>query len=128
MLLEKRVAECLDKVGDDYRGRGTVKKHDLVHREGATKPCLIDVGEPLGRRIILQRSAEREVGALLDRRSWSPQLHLRKGCLPLRQIKVVELVRAYEMTNWTKLIYLSVQVRSQLDRGPDPQVAVLEPD
>ena len=120
MLSEKRVAERLDQVGDDRRCRRTVKKYDLVHGERAPEPCLIDVGQPLGRRIILQRCAEVEVGALLDRRSWSPELRTRVGVFPFRQKEMVKLVRAHEVTNRTQPIHLRAQVRSQPDWRPYP--------
>ena len=62
MFAEKMIAECLDQIGDDRSGGGTVKKDNLIHSKRAAEPGLIDIGQPFSRRAIYQRFLEFDLG------------------------------------------------------------------
>ena len=89
---EEFVVERFDQIGEHRRSRRAMEEHDLVHRERASKPGLIEVGTPVGRRQVAERPRKRQGWESFDGRLETPELRRRVGRLPLRNVEVVQLV------------------------------------
>ena len=121
---KKRVVEGLDQIGHDRRSRRPVKEDDLVHHERAAKPCLIDVRAPFGRRRVVERSSKGQGRESVDCRLRTPELRCRVSSFPLREMKVVQLVGAYEMSDPAYAVDFGPEVVSELDWRPHPKAFV----
>lgn len=129
MRFQEVFVERLDQVRKNRCKRGSVKEYDLIHRERAAAPSLVNFSTPDLRREILQRRFKDEV---LPLRCFAmvecgpPQCRLRVSRIPLTEERVMQLVGADKVRDRPKGIDFGAKLWGQLYRRPDPMLPTAE--